>query len=283
MRKRTIVISLSAVAAAATTGGAYAATRSSSSPRAVARVAFARPGGFAISEQKLITDAARRLNVSPSQLTGSLKQALIDQINAEVKAHHLPAAQANAIKKRIEASPGLPFGPGLFGPGPPFGPVLFGPGRPVPVPPCPRGKACQVTAVAAPGIFGPPALLPTAAQYLGLSLAQLTQELRSGKTLAQIAQARAKSTSGLEQAIGTAIKSELEKSFAAQRAMEQRFLAGLPKLVHAMVNSRGPIGPATLKGGARLQFRFAGAPPMAWSLGLIPPPRVRAWVVPQKH
>ena len=278
MRKRTIVISLSAVAIVATTGGAYAATRSSSSPRPVVRVAFARPG-FTISEQKLISDAARRLNVSPSRLTAAFKQALIDQINAEVKANHLSPAQASAIEKKIAHGPGLPFGPGLLGPGLPFGPG-FPPGaaRLAPAPPCPKAKVCQV--VAAPGpIFGAPAVLPTAANYLGLSLAELAQRLRSGQTLAQIAQARGKSTSGLEQAIIGAFKSELEKSFAAQRAMEQRFLAGLPKLVDAIVNSKGPIGPVAMKGN----FRFAGPPPIAWSLGLMPPPVVRTYVAPQQH
>ena len=277
MRKRTIVISLSAVAIAATTGGAYAATRSSSSPRPVVRVAFARPG-FTLSEQKLISDAAQRLNVSPSRLTAAFKQALIDQINAEVKANHLSPAQASAIKKQIAHGPGLPFGPGLLGPGLPFGPGLPGAVRLAPAPPCPKVKACQV--VAAPGpIFGAPAVLPTAAHYLGLSLAELAQRLRSGKTLAQIAQAQGKSTSGLEQAIIGGFKSELEKSFAAQHAMEQRFLAGLPKLVDAIVNSKGPIGPVPMKGN----FRFAGPPPIAWSLGLMPPLVVRAYTAPQQH
>lgn len=277
MHKRTIVISLSAVAIAATTGGAYAATRSSSSPRPMVRVAFARPG-FTISEQRLISDAARRLNMSPSRLTAAFKQALIDQINAEVKATHLSPAQASAIKKQIEHGPGLPFGPGLLGPGLPFGPGLPGAARLAPAPPCPRANACQVVAAPAP-FLGGPAVLPTAAHYLGLSLAQLAAQLRSGKTLAQIAQARGKSTSGLEQAIIGAFKSELEKSFAAQRAMEQRFLAGLPKLVDAMVNSKGPIGPLAMKGN----LRFAGPPPIAWSLGLMPPPVVRTYTAPQRH
>src|SRR2546429_7365666 len=87
MRKRTIVISLSALAAAALAGGAYAATRSSSGPKVRHLAAGPRTVQVAMpSEQAIINDAARRLSVSPAKLIGALKGAIIDQINAAAAA-----------------------------------------------------------------------------------------------------------------------------------------------------------------------------------------------------
>jgi hypothetical protein len=269
MRKRTIAISLSVLAVAALAGGAYAASGSGSSPP---------PGPLGVSEQTIIKDAAQRLHVSPAQLSSALKEALIDQINAFAKSRHVPAAQANAIKQKLEHAPGLPlalpflaFG-GMarpmvqlhatvarvpFGAPPPLGPLAF---------------------------FGPPMVLPAAAHYLGLSDQTLAQQLRSGKTLAQIATARGKSVSGLEQAIVTAFRAELTKATAAQRAAEQKLLAGLAKQVQRLVNSKGPLGPVPL--GAKVQFRArAGGPPPGAMLpgllfGLLAPHTARVYAAP---
>lgn len=220
MRKRTILISLSALAAIAMAGGAYAATRSGSKSRA-------KP--FIIDAKSVLSDAAAHLHVSVAQLTGAFKQSLIDQINAQ----HLPTAQANALRKQIEHGPGFPFGPALFGPPPPFGASIHA-----------RINGPGVQVIAGPGpFFGPPVVLPAAAHYLGLSVGQLVQQLRSGKTLADIARAQGTSTSGLERTLATAVKTMLEKSFAAQRTMEQHFLANLTRLVQSVVNSKGPFGP----------------------------------------
>jgi hypothetical protein len=53
----------------------------------------------------------------------------------------------------------------------------------------------------APGV-----LLRAAAQYLQVDRATLAKDLRSGQTLAQLANARGKSVSGLEAAMVTAVK-----------------------------------------------------------------------------
>lgn len=276
MRKRTIVISLAVLAAAALAGGALAATGSGSNVRPMEKrfsgaVRFAGPPG--LSEQAVLNDAAKRLHVSGARLTGALKQALIDQINAAVKAKRLPAPLAKSMKQQLEHSPGLPLGPALLG----FGPAM----------------RAQVTAVGPPGfagppvgffgppgLLGPPAVIPAAAKYLGLTVAQLTQQLRSGKSLAEIAQAKGKSTAGLEQAIVSAIKSQLDKAVAAgkmPKALEQNFLAKLTKMVQAIVNAKARLGQVTVtKGGARVQVP---GPPILWFLGMARP-TVRAWVAP---
>jgi hypothetical protein len=263
MRKRTIAISLSVLAAAALGGGAYAATQSSSNP-----------------QQAFINDVARRLHVSPARLSGALKQAAIDRINAAVAAGRLSPAAAKIIKQRIEQSSGFPLLPGMVG-RPGFGfrlvaPWTFGP----------PGK------FGPPGMFGPPAILSSAASYLGLNDKQLVHQLRSGKTLAQIASAQGKSKAGLESALTAGIRSQLEKAVKAGRlpqTLEQRLLRAFSAHVKDIVNGTrlglmghpwgGFAGPPP-PGGARGQVpRGAGlvpAPPGA-DLGPLPPPVIGGW------
>ena len=194
------------VAFAAGGGAAYAATQSSSNPR-----------------QAFVNDVAKRLHVSPRRLTSAIKAAEIDRLNAAVKAGRMTQAQASAIKHAIE-SKGPPFVPG-GGPGPfrrppgPFGgpPGLFGGGL----------------------FFGRDGPVAAAAGYLGLSVPQLFNELRSGRSVAQIAKARGKSVSGLERAVTAAIKSKLDRAVASGRltkSQEQQLLRTLSARLGDLVN-----------------------------------------------
>jgi uncharacterized coiled-coil protein SlyX len=210
--KRKLVIGSTVVALAAFAGGAVAATQGSSQdPR-----------------QQYLNDVAKRLNVTPAQLQNALKGASLDQLQAAVKAGKLTQAQANALKQRIQqgAAGGAPF----FGPPPPFGPGgpgPYGPGR--------FGFGLH-RALA----FGPAA---GAAKYLGLTEAQLINQLQSGKSLAQIAKAQGKTTAGLEQAITSSIKARLDKAVANQRitaAQEQQMLKGLSARINDIVNNTPP-------------------------------------------
>src|SRR5262245_45209976 len=68
------------------------------------------------------------------------------------------------------------------------------------------------------------------AACLGLTPAQLREQLRSGKTLAQIAVARGKTVSGLEAAIYADVQAHLDRAVANGRlsaAQEQALLARL--------------------------------------------------------
>ena len=186
-------------------GGAYAATQSNTDPR-----------------QAFLTDVAKRLNVSPAQLSDALKGALLDRLSAAVKAGVITQAQANRIEQRLESGAPVPFflGPERFGPGR-FGLRGFGP----------RGFGLRGFGLRANG-FGVRGTLGAAASYLGLSDAQLLSDLRSGQTLAQIAKAQGKSVAGLEQAITAAIKARLDKAVAAGRitqAQENKILSRIGK------------------------------------------------------
>jgi hypothetical protein len=260
MRKRTIAISLSVLAASALAGGAYAASQSSSSP-----------------PQAFLNDVARRLHVSPARLGSAIKQAFIDRIDAAVAAGHLSPAQARAIKQRIEQGGGLPLLP------------LVGPGLPLPAPPLHLlpglgGGPGPHLRFAAP--LEPPVILMSAASYLHLSVKALAQELRSGKTLAQIASAEGRSKAGLESAITAAFSSQLEKSVKAgqlPQAVEQRILSAFRQHVADLVEGRFPLAPGIgpglppLPGGPK---PLGSSPPGGVGLGAPPAAKPRLPMAP---
>jgi len=239
--KRRIAIGATALAVVAGAGGAYAATQGSGTGR-----------------QAYLNDVAKRLNVSPKQLTAALQGAALDQLAAEVKAGRLSQTQANALKQRLEQAPG-------------GAPLFFG------RPPGPRPLA----------LAGGARFL-AAASYLGLTRAQLIDQLASGKSLAQIAKARGKPLAGLKQAMTAAVRARLDKAVARgtiTKAQEQLLLGRLQARLDAQINRnlrlrRGPfggprgfagprIGPADGAGGGvpvpvpgGLQSRPQGPPPL---------------------
>jgi len=165
--------------------------------------------------QAVLNDAAKQLGVTPAKLESALKQALKNRVDAAVADGRLTQAQANELKARIDAG-SLPF----------FGPRGFDH----------RG--------------GPH--LDAAAAYLGLSAAELRAQLESGKTLAQVAQARGKSVSGLVDALVADEKQELAAAVADGRitqAQADRHLARARERFEELVN-RTP----RLRGG----FGFRG-------------------------
>jgi hypothetical protein len=238
--KGRLVIGLAALAVVAFAGGAYAATQSSGPT----------------TRQAFLNDVAKRLHVTPQQLTAALNGAATDQLQAEVKAGRLTQAQANALEQRLKkngAAPAVPFG--FFGPpGAPGKPGL--PGAPGPLAPGAVGPHFRGLAVP----FAVAGGLKSIASYLGLTNAQLFQQLNSGKSLAQIATANGKSVSGLEQTITTADKADLDKLVANKMltaAQENQILSRLSARVASEVNRKG-FGFPRFRGPA---LRFHGGAP----------------------
>jgi hypothetical protein len=241
--KRKLVIGLAALTVAAFAGGAYAATQSST------------PN----TRQAFLNDVAKRLHVTPQQLTQALTGATDDQLQAAVKAGRLTQAEANRLAQRLKRSgsaPAIPFGFG-FGFGHGLGPRLAHPPGPrVPgVPGVPGGPP-------RPGFFGGglagPLGLRGAAGYLGLTIPQLFQQLSSGKSLAQIATSKGKTASGLEQAMTTSIKTRLDKLVARKvitTAQEKTLLSRFSARVAQAINQKG------LPFAGRLRPRFRGKLP----------------------
>jgi ribosomal protein S20 len=88
--------------------------------------------------------------------------------------------------------------------------------------------------------------LDAAGHYLGLTDAKLLADLSSGKTLAQIAQSRGKSVSGLEQALMTDAKNRLDRLVSAgviSKAKEQRVLSRLSAKIGRLVTRSWPVPP----------------------------------------
>ena len=122
------------------------------------------------------------------------------------------------------------------------------------------GIGTAVAVAKAPGKAKPRAakvqqrgLLPAAAAYLGVTPVALRTELRSGKSLAQIATAKGKSVDGLKTALVAAIKTKVDAAKAAGKldaARADRLLQRAPQLIERLVNAK-PHARAMRAKGAR--------------------------------
>jgi hypothetical protein len=219
-----MIVGALAVAAVVSGGAAYAASQDNS-PQA--------------RSQAIVNDAAGTLGVDPSKLSDALKKALENQVDAQVTAGTLSKDQADAIKKRIEdgtqpifGGPGFRGGPrGHFGPRGPGGPGGPGGHRP--------GFGFGI---GGPGLM---AGIADVATYLGLKPAEIATQLRSGKSLADIAKAQGKTTDGLKTAITDAATKQLDAAVTAGKLtkdQETKALAGLSTHLDDLVNGVHTFG-----------------------------------------
>ncbi|MGN6378214.1 MAG: hypothetical protein ACTHNU_04625 [Gaiellales bacterium] len=206
VRSRPYLALVGAVACLGVTGGAaYAAVHSEQGS----------------ARQAVLTDAAHRLGVTPTALKNALQQAAIDQVKNALADGKLTKAQADAIIAHIKS--GQMAGPPMFAHGFGFQEHRFGVGRP-PV----FGDQ-----------FGRGGMFDAAATYLKLSPHALFQQLRSGKTLAQVATAQGKPVSGLEDAMAAAMKSRLDQAVKdghLTATQEKTILAHVKTMVDDIVN-----------------------------------------------
>jgi hypothetical protein len=190
-----LVIAAAALASIAVGGVAIAASRTSS------------PSD---ESQAIINDAANRLGITPSKLSGALKQALLDRVDAAVAAGRITKAQGDALKQRINSS--------AF-------PLIGGHGRRF------GGRGAFI------------GKLDAAAKYLGVTEAQLRSELQGGKTLAQVAKDHGKSVDGLVDALVAAAKTHVDAAVKAGRLTQSQadqMLNDLRSRITDVVNGRFP-------------------------------------------
>jgi hypothetical protein len=164
--------------------------------------------------QAVVNDVASQLGVQPSELTAALQKALANRVDAAVKAGRITKAEGDALKARINAGDVPLFGLPHRG-GPHFH----------------MHK------------------LEAAAEYLGLTQAQLRTQLTSGKTLAQIARDRDKSVDGLIDALVDEAEDQLDQAVEDGRltqAQANEMKAGLRGRITDFVNN------------GRLRFHRAG-------------------------
>ncbi len=158
-----------------------------------AGVAIGATGGDGAKkdEQAIIDDAAKRLDRTPEQLREALKDAQAAALDRAVKDGRLTQEQADRIKQRQEQSGrvlGVPGGKRLHRGGG-FG---FGPG------------------LHAQGI----GFVDDVAKALGVTRAELRDELRDGKSVADIAKANGKDLADVRSALRASAKTRLDRAVA---------------------------------------------------------------------
>ena len=180
--RRIAVLALTGVALAAAGGGAIAATQDD-------------------PEQSILNDAAKRLNVTPKALKDALSAAEDAQIDKAVKAGRLTPEEADRIKEHRGQDGhvlGGRFGPGHHGPGGPgFGRGRFDHG-------------------------GPGAAIDAAAKALGITREKLFDQLRNGKSLADIAKAQGKDLADVKAAVRKELADGLAQAVKAKRLSQDR-------------------------------------------------------------
>lgn len=168
--------------------------------------------------QAVIDDAAKQLGVQPGELSNALKQALKNRVDAAVADGRLTKEEGQTVKERIDADE-VPF--------PFFGDRHLG-----------RGHH--------DGHLFFHAKFETAAEYLGMSEADLRSALEDGKSLAQVARDRDKSVDGLIDAMVQDADEKLKQEVEDGRLTEAErkdMLSGLTKRITDLVNGRFPAPP----------------------------------------
>lgn len=228
-KRRTAIAAASALVLAAGSAGAIAATSQDEGKK---------------REDAVLSDAAKRLNVTPEKLRDALGDAQDAQLDQAVEDGELTKEQADAIKQRRQQSgrvlglgPGKRGGPG-FGPhgphgGPGFGPPGEGFGM--------RGAAGDVMA--------------EVAKALGISRDRLHDQLHDGKSVADIARAQGKDLDDVKAAARAAVVEELGEAVKAGKltdAQRDRLVEHLDEHLDRLAEGRMGMGRG---------FRHGGPPP----------------------
>ena len=143
-------------------------------------------------EQTFWQSLANRLGVTIDRLTQAVKDAAKDTIASALQGGSITQQQADALNQRADQwqpGQGLPLG----------------------------GKGGRGHGGGERGGVGGPESLDAAAQALGMTSADLMAQLQSGKTLADIAQAKGVSQDAVKQAIVAAKKAEIDAAVTAGR------------------------------------------------------------------
>ena len=177
-------------------------------------------------EQAVLDDAAKRLDVTPDKLRDALVAAQDAQLDEAVKAGKLTREQADEIKAMRKKS-GSVFGGPLGGPRFRGGPHLFG------------GRELH----GGPGLRGPRGgMISDLAKALGLSTEKLFEQLRSGKSIADVAKAQGKPLDDVRASVKAATKARLDKAVSNEDLTQKqadRMLERLDAMLKNLDSKRG--------------------------------------------
>jgi hypothetical protein len=195
--RRIAAIALSGAVLAGGTGAAIAAVTKDDEQKA---------------EQAVLADAAKRLNVTPDKLRDALAAAQDAQLDQAVKDKLLTQEQADAIKAKRKASGSV------LGLGPRGGPHLFRGGK-----------------VFRHELRGPKdGIVEDLAKAVGLSTDKLFEQLRDGKSIADVAKAQGKSLDSVRASVKAAAKARLDKAVKNEDLTQKqadRMLEGLDEVL----------------------------------------------------
>lgn len=170
------------------------------------------------AEQAILDDAAKRLGVSSDKLSDALSAARDAQLDKAVKDGDLTQKQADRLKELRRQSGSVLGGPmgalKLRGGGPhPFGRGHHG-GR---------------------GLAGPRgAMIGDLAGALGLSTQKLREQLRDGKSVADVAKAQGKSLADVRSAVRAKAKTRLDKAVTDGDITRKQADARLERLTESL-------------------------------------------------
>lgn len=185
-------------------------------------------------KEAFLSDAAKRLDVTPAQLKAALQGAYDARIDAAVAAAKITKEQGEAMKQRAKDGVLPPFGGrGHGGLG---GGHHGGPGRHF-------GKG-----------------LSTAATFLGLTEAELRTQLVSGKSLAEIAKAEGKTVAGLEAALTADAKNKLDAAVKAGRLTQAQADEALKRMTERLDDV---VNGTAFRGDRHGRPGWGGSPPGA--------------------
>jgi hypothetical protein len=194
------------------------------------------------TEQSIIADAAKRLNVTPDALRSALGAAEDTQLDQAVKDGKLTQEQADAIKARRAKDGGVLGGPGVGGPHGGVGGAGspgFGRGG---------GWAGRIQFK-----IGPGGALDAAATALGLKRDDLVSKLRDGTSIADVAKDQNKSIDDVKKAITDGVTKELDQAVTDKKLtsdQRDKILKELGEHLDDLVNRTAPKGgPRFDKGG----------------------------------
>jgi len=161
-----------------------------------------------------LNSLAQNLGVDRAKLDGALKKTADDQIDAAVKSGKLTQAQADALKQKIAAGQ-VPFGPGI--------------GRG-------DGETGGIKGAMGPLMGCIQSVQAAVSKQLGNETAdQIRAELRSGKTVDQIAQEHGTTTQALQDTVANTAKPCLDQAVTAGTITAQQEQA----ILSAISNAKG--------------------------------------------
>ncbi len=193
------------------------------------------------AETEILSDAAERLDVAPSELRDALAKAQDAHLDAAVEAGRLTQEQADRMKERRSQSGtvlGMPGGPGHRG--------------------GPRGHHGPR------GARGPGGFAEAAATALGLERDELFSQLRDGRTLAEIAKAQGKSLADVKAAVKKSVAEKLDAAVKDEKltdAQRDEILERFDAHFDRFASGERPFGRG--KGGRGFGPGHGGPPPMA--------------------